>query len=591
MDASHPEMQGRHASFKDHINESLGLIDGIMQRHRRPQEPSGAPDTLSSEPGHRIHGSVLASLLQLQDHKELVHRSSDALKHLKHKPKLKDRNNNKKEMMHRSESAPNLQATKWLSSVTSSSHVVPSLKERQRTPSRRSRRLSIVSNESQFEPITTEDRVRIAFEIANILQRQALLCRLARDLMLYGCPAHRLEYILRQVSDTLKINAEFVSIPNIILINFTDPSTHTTETHFVQQEFGYDMNKLMEVYRLEKLVSHGEVTVDEAIEFLDIVSNDPIVYPVWANPFIYAAISVCGCVMFYGGRWKEAGLAACLAMFFAAYELFSEKFWGFRPIWEVTVCIIIGFVCRASTRFDFCFVPTAFASFIVILPGYMIVIAAIELVSRQLVSGVVRMVYAIIYSYLLGYGISMGSSLYSTIDRNIPDEGSSFCQRTVNANTCSMSVSQFYHFLTVPAFAIGYCLMLRARPIRWPIVVFVSVFGFAVHWLLSCMAAAPHQVIEVAPAFAVGLAGNLVTKITHTMSFDATLVAVFYLVPGSLGLKAALGLFGGVDEYSSHQGSFTLGMVETSIGITIGLCIANLVVYPKGAQHTPLMNF
>ncbi|KAI7885922.1 hypothetical protein K492DRAFT_217643, partial [Lichtheimia hyalospora FSU 10163] len=447
----------------------------------------------------------------------------------------------------------------WLYHVTSSDHVVPSLNKRRKKRPGTSRANSINSQASQFEPITVADRVRIAFEIANILQRQSFLYRLSKALMHYGCPAHRLEYILKQVSDTLNVDAEFIYIPNIMMINFFDPGTHTTETHFIRQTLLFDMHKLGEVFRLEKLVAHGEVTVDEALEFLDKVSEDPQFYPAWLNPIIYAVISLCGCVMFFGGSWKEAGLSAGLA---------------------------------TSTRWGFCFIPTAFASFIVILPGYVISIAIIELVSRQLVSGVVRMVYAIIYSFLLGYGVSMGSSLYVTIDRHTSTEAAPYCQITANANTCIIAESQYYLFLTVPVFALAYCILLRNRPARWLVVIFIAIVGFCMNWLFSCVVDAPQQIIQVVPAFVVGLLGNLLTKLTARMSFDAVLVAIFYLVPGSLGLKAAIGLFGGnQNEYMSQGGSFALSMIEASIGIALGLCIANLLVYPKGAQHTPLMNF
>ncbi|KAI8138777.1 hypothetical protein BJV82DRAFT_522841 [Fennellomyces sp. T-0311] len=472
----------------------------------------------------------------------------------------------------------------WLKNVSSSSHLVPSLEKRKReTSSRTKARASVFTTSSQFERVTVEDRVRIAFEIANILQRQEFLRKLTKALMLYGCPAHRLEYILKHVADTLKVDAEFVYMPNVMLMTFVDTEMHTTETHFVPQSSGFDMHKLGEIYRLEKLVGHGEVTVDEALGFLDKVANDPQFYPLWLNPFIYATLSLCGSVMFYGGRWKEAGLSAGLAMFFAVYELFSGRFWGFQPIWEITVCIIIGF-------FGFCFIPTAFASFIVILPGYSIATAIIELVSRQLVSGVVRTGYAIIYSFLLGYGISMGSALYMTIDPSTTMEPSADCELAANANTCIVAESQYYHFLTVPLFAVAYCQLLRTRLPRWPTIIFVAVCGFAVNWLLSCLAGAPQQVIQVVPAFTVGLIGNILTKLTGKMSFDAVLTAIFYLVPGRL--KAAIGIFGGQsNEYGSQGASFALSMIETCIGIAVGLCIANLMVYPKGAQRTPLMNF
>ncbi|CDH57450.1 prm10p [Lichtheimia corymbifera JMRC:FSU:9682] len=587
---SHQEAEGhhRHGGFNRQLSESLGLIQGILNGRRlshhplHGSRPSNAgfealhdkgpchdhlekSDEEHSSNGININhrGSVLGSLLQLESH--LAQRRSSTRSQ---KRKSKRRQGSVKrdrggtplaELAKKNKSSPNLSSRQWLYHVTSSDHVVPSLNKRRKKRPGTSRANSINSQASQFEPITVADRVRIAFEIANILQRQSFLYRLSKALMHYGCPAHRLEYILKQVSDTLNVDAEFVYIPNIMMINFFDPGTHTTETHFIRQSLLFDMHKLGEVFRLEKLVAHGEVTVDEALEFLDKVSEDPQFYPSWLNPVIYAVISLCGCVMFFGGRWKEAGLSAGLA---------------------------------TSTRFGFCFIPTAFASFIVILPGYVIAIAIIELVSRQLVSGVVRMVYAIIYSFLLGYGISMGSSLYVTVDRHTSTEAAPYCQVTANANTCIVAESQYYLFLTVPVFALAYCILLRNRPARWPVVIFISIVGFCMNWLFSCVVDAPQQIIQVVPAFVVGLLGNLLTKLTARMSFDAVLVAIFYLVPGSLGLKAAIGLFGGnQNEYMSQGGSFALSMIEASIGIALGLCIANLLVYPKGAQHTPLMNF
>ncbi|KAI8391087.1 uncharacterized protein BYT42DRAFT_591782 [Radiomyces spectabilis] len=453
----------------------------------------------------------------------------------------------------------------------------------------------MMTTASQFEPITLEDRIRITFEIANILQKQEFLRKLAKSLMLYGTPAHRLEYIMREVSRTLGVDAEYVYMPNVMFVTFFDQSTHTTETHFIRQAQLFDMHKLGEIYRLEKLISHGEVSVDEALEFIDNVANEDDFYPLWWNPIIYAIASFCGCIMFFGGRWKEGGMSAILAMFFAVYELFSGRFISFQPIWEITVCILIGFVARAIWRYDFCFTPIAFSAFIVILPGYSMAIAIIELVSRQLVSGVIRMVYAILYSFLLGYGVGMGSALFGTIDpASISEQAlAPACKKALNAGTCFASVSQWYYFLTVPLFAVAYCIYLRARPPRWPVMIIVSAAGYVTNYALSCHAKAPPQVLQVVPAFVIGMLGNLLTKFTGKMSFDAVLLAVFYLVPGSLGLKAALGLFGsgGGGEFANQGSTFALSMIEVSIGITVGLFVANLIVYPKGTAHTPLMNF
>ncbi|CEP18754.1 hypothetical protein [Parasitella parasitica] len=640
------EARDRHVQFSAHIAEAGSLVQRMISTKYPSSSSSGGIHTTSSHPTdqHTIHedpeshhtgdlemqsmhspapvasynnattaggGSVLASLMKLEAQ---ARRPTDKKAPKLRKPasmyNLAGQTNSldaltpalaKTAEANGPLKRPNLthRPTSWLSTITTSNHLVPSLQKRKMAcsvnMSRRSSIDSMFTTASQFEPITLEDRIRITFEIANILQKQEFLRKLVKCLMLYGAPAHRLEYILRTVSRTLGVDAEYVYIPNVMFLTFFDQSTHTTETHFIRSPQLFDMHKLGEIYRLEKLISHGEVSVDEALEFIDKVTNEPQFYPVWLNPFVYATASFCGCVMFYGGQFKEGGLSAAMAIFFAFYELFSGRYMSFQPIWEITICIFIGFVSRAVWQYGFCFTPVAFASFIVILPGYSMAVALVELVSRQLVCGVIRLVYAIIYSFLLGYGIEMGSEIFGAIrPESVSAQGQSeACVAATNSSTCVTIIPQAFYFLTVPLFAVAYCVYLRARIPRWPIMVVVAACGFVTNYVLSCYANAPSQILQVVPAFVVGLLGNLLSKFTGKMSLDAVILGIFYLVPGSLGLKSALGFFGqsGTGEFANQGAGFALSMIETSIGITVGLFIATLLVYPKGTQHTPLMNF
>lgn len=201
---------------------------------------------------------------------------------------------------------------------------------------------------------------------------------------------------------------------------------------------------------------------------------------------------------------------------------------SFQPIWEITICIFIGFVSRAVWQYGFCFTPVAFASFIVILPGYSMAVALVELVSRQLVCGVIRLVYAIIYSFLLGYGIEMGSEIFGAIrPESVSAQGQSeACVNATNSSTCVTIIPQAFYFLTVPLFAVAYCVYLRARIPRWPIMIVVAACGFVTNYALSCYAEAPSQVLQVVPAFVVGLLGNLLSKFTGKMSLDAVILGV-----------------------------------------------------------------
>ena len=56
--------------------------------------------------------------------------------------------------------------------------------------------------------------------------------------------------------------------------------------------------------------------------------------------------------------------------------------------------------------------------------------------------------------------------------------------------------------------------------------IFVAACGFITNYVLSCHAHAPSQVLQVVPAFVVGLLGNLLSKFTGQMSLDAVILGV-----------------------------------------------------------------
>jgi hypothetical protein len=138
------------------------------------------------------------------------------------------------------------------------------------------------------------------------------------------------------------------------------------------------------------------------------------------------------------------------------------------------------------------------------------------------------MVYAIIYAFLLGYGIEMGSQMFSTIDpESVSAQGvAKACRDASLSNTCRAIISKWFYFLTVPLFAVTYCIFLRARPPRWPVMILVAATGFVVTYALACYTSAPSQVLQVVPAFVVGLLGNVLSKMTGKMHLDAVILGV-----------------------------------------------------------------
>ena len=62
-----------------------------------------------------------------------------------------------------------------------------------------------------------------------------------------------------------------------------------------------------------------------------------------------------------------------------------------------------------------------------ILPGHIILAAIHEIQNRQILSGAIKMIYAIIYTLFLGFGILIGTALYGSFD-----------SQAVTATTCKM---------------------------------------------------------------------------------------------------------------------------------------------------------
>jgi len=94
----------------------------------------------------------------------------------------------------------------------------------------------------------------------------------------------------------------------------------------------------------------------------------------------------------------------------------------YSNVFEISAAVLTSFLARAFGSINngrtFCFSALAQSSIALILPGYMVLCSSLELQSRSLVAGSVRMVYAIIYSLFLGYGITIGTTVYGLVDGN-----------------------------------------------------------------------------------------------------------------------------------------------------------------------------
>lgn len=446
-------------------------------------------------------------------------------------------------------------------------------------------------------------QLRITVHIADILQRQRFIMRMCKALMLFGAPTHRLEEYMTMTSRVLEIDGQFVYFPGCMIVSFGDASTRTSEVHLVRCAQGLNLSKLSDTHRIYKAVIHDLLLVDDASSQLEELLGKKNRYSPWMCVLLYGLGSSMVCPFAFDGGWYDVPIAFGVGLCVGYLQYFvSSKSNLYSSVFEVSASIVVTFIARAigSIRGGdlFCFSAIAQGSLALILPGYIILTGSLELQSRNIVAGSVRMFYAIIYSLFLGFGITLGAALYGWVDSN-----------AVAVDSCKNLIKQDeFKILFVPLFSACLGLINQARWRQLPIMISIACAGY----VGTYFAGKHKQFSEVTEftacigAFIVGILGNLYSRIGKGMAVAAMLPAIFVQVPS--GIASQSSLLSGVQSadvitnnnngtttstYSDNSaGSLAFGatMVKVSIGISVGLFAAALFVYPFGKKKTGLFS-
>lgn len=199
------------------------------------------------------------------------------------------------------------------------------------------------------------------------------------------------------------------------------------------------------------------------------------------------------------------------------------------------------------------------------------------------------------------FGITLGAAIYGLIDRN-----------ATSATTCANSLNPLYRILFVPAFAAFIAMVNQAHVQQLPAQVLIASIGYTVSYFVNLRAGAS-EITSSLGAFAIGIAGNIYSRVGHGLAFAAMLPGIFVIVPSGVAIQGSLvsgitnadqlitnSTQNGTSQLSqsaqsSQSSSSVLSVgftvIQLSVGITVGLFIATLVVYPLGKKRSGLLTF
>lgn len=257
------------------------------------------------------------------------------------------------------------------------------------------------------------DHRSIHRDIAEILTRQSFLIMMAKSLILYGAPAHRIEETCALLARKMDVDASFALLPGLMTISFSDPETHTSDTRHLRCSQGMDMNKLAQVHKIALAVLRGE-SVEDANRDLERVTLEPPIFPLWLTLLGWLGSSAFVTPLAFGGGWYDMALAGFCGLMVGVLGVVASRFPVYGNVFEITASILVGFLAK-SFGDRVCFEAVALAGVVVLLPGLLLTQAIMELSCRNIVSGAVRMFYALMYAFFLGFGLTIGAELWGYV--------------------------------------------------------------------------------------------------------------------------------------------------------------------------------
>ncbi|KIY69038.1 DUF1212-domain-containing protein [Cylindrobasidium torrendii FP15055 ss-10] len=432
--------------------------------------------------------------------------------------------------------------------------------------------------------------IYITRHVAKIMQRQEFILKLARAMMMFGAPSHRLQSQIVATGRVLDVDVSCMVLPDVMLISFDDSSTGTSSIKFIRQASGLDIGKLTDAYELYWAVIHDELSVADATTQLTGLMQKKQIYPWWALVLIGGMCSSSICTVAFNGSFIDAVASWPLGASLVALQLLSVRNEIYSQVFEILITIMFSFIAAAmAASGKLCYPAIAASSVVLILPGLIVLMGALELMSRNIISGSVRMVFAIIYSLFLGYGLSIGAQAYERITQHkIVGITDYTCASTHDANGpwWQQTPSKWWAFLTVPMYSLFLSLRNFApykRKEMALLIVFASI-GWVTNYFTGKAFSGQSDISALVGAFAVGFLSNLYGKFFDGNAFVIMITGILFQLPSGMSTG---GLLGFVSEQSeglstSYVSGFQTGMqlVSVAIGLTVGLGLSLLVMHP-----------
>jgi uncharacterized membrane protein YjjP (DUF1212 family) len=398
-------------------------------------------------------------------------------------------------------------------------------------------------------------------------EKRKFIVKLGKMLHKFGTPAYRLEAHLQDVAKDLNIGASFAITPTVLTFVIWVPGEDNEYTHVARVMPGdLDLGSLSRADEVVDAVLKHQMTLQEATERLNTIAVMPNPYSRWATFFAYGAAGG-AFAMLMRASWLDVAYATGLSLIVYFFVLGAEKSRRVTHMLEPLVAMssALGATALAAYIDPRINIPiVVLSAIIVFIPGLALTLGFAETAARHLVSGTARIMDAVMILFKLYFGaflgMALGERLFGKVDY-VPTQA-------VEAWTAWLAVAILCGSLVI-------VFRARRKHISWGLMSGFIAYGASqlggIYLDLALGA--------FVGAFAVGVYGNLFTRLMNAPASIVSLQGMIVLVPGSktyIGLNSFISGEHMVPTDHIGQQTFLIFM-----SLVAGFIFANVALPPK----------
>lgn len=397
------------------------------------------------------------------------------------------------------------------------------------------------------------------------IEKRRFIIKLGKALHKFGTPAYRLETHLQTVAKTLGIEGYFLISPT----SMTFVLQHDTDqeyNHVARVKPGeLDLGSLARTDALVQELSLGQRSLSEALERLDEIANKPNPYGPMLTLGAFGT-SAAAFAMLMGSSWNDVFWSALIGMLVYGLVFSAERSRRMAELLEPLAAMLAGFAACGLAQLDAGLnIPVVVLSgIIVFIPGLALTLGLAELAARDLMSGTMRIMDAVMLLFKLYFGAVLGVAI-----------GNALFGESLYIEPMPLPRWAIWSAVPILSMALVFIFKARLKDAPWGVLAGIVAFFSAMFGGLYL----GDSLGIFFGALAVGIYANLFARWMKAPASIALLQGIVILVPGSktyIGLNVLIS-----GETMLNQSHLGAQIFLIFMSLIAGLIFSNVVVPPR----------